>query len=490
MGNGTAVVARLHHCIADGIALASVLLSLTDDHPDVAPGVVQDVVTTDVRDPRRPGLRTRVAEGSADVAPVAGVDPLVPRSVRQAIGSARFGWRVLVTGLGLLFANRAPRTRLNGTVGAAKKAAWTARLDLSMVKRVAAALDVTVNDVLLAVTAGALRRHLLAHGDRPHDLRIFVPVDLRPPDEQVPVSLGNRFGIVFIKLPVGCPDPLLRVRAVHDRMGAVKASAQAASTFAILAIVGALPAWGHRLAVRILGAKSTAIVTNVPGPRDSVFLAGARLTRLVFWVPQAGSVGLGVSILSYAGDVTVGVAADRNLIPDPTRITAAVEVELQALARVSLAVDGELLLEEISIAAPRGQALIAEVQQEYVRRYGGRDRTPVDPDEFTGPHGTFLMASVSGTVIGCAGLRRQRDGVAEVKRMYVRPEHRRRGHARGMLTALENWAREHGYRQIVLETGIGQPEALALYTTAGYQPVAGFGHYRKSPLSRSFARDL
>ena len=490
MGKGTAVVARLHHCIADGIALASVLLSLTDDTPDVAPGVVQEMVTTDVRDPRRPGLRTRVAEGSADVAPVAGVDPLVPRSIRQAIGSARFGWRVLITGLGLLFANRDPRTRLNGHIGAAKRAAWTARLDMATVKRVAAALDVTVNDVLLAVTAGALRRHLLAHGDRPHDLRIFVPVDLRPPDEPVPVTLGNRFGIVFIKLPVASPDPLLRVRAVHDRMGAVKASAQAASTFAILAIVGALPAWGHRLAVRILGAKSTAIVTNVPGPREPVFLAGARLTRLVFWVPQAGSVGLGVSILSYAGDITVGVAADRNVIPDPSLITAAVEAELQDLARVSLAVEGELLLEEVAIATSRAQALVAEVQKEYVRRYGGKDSTPVDPDEFTGRYGTFLVASVSGTVIGCAGLRRHRDGVAEVKRMYVRPEYRRRGHARAMLSALEDWAREHGYSQVVLETGIGQPEAIALYSSAGYQPVEGFGHYRESPLSRSFAREL
>lgn len=486
---GTAVVVRVHHCIADGIALASVLLSLTDDHPHV-PAADVTVLATGGRDPRRPGLWARVIEGSADVARVAGVDPLAPRSVRQALASVRFGRRVVTTGLGLLFANRDPRTRLNGRVGSRKGAAWTARLDLDLVKRVARALDATVNDVLLAVTAGALRRHLLAHGDRAHDLRIFVPVDLRPRDEPVPTSLGNRFGIVFIKLPVAEPDPVARVTAVRDRMSGVKASAQAASTFAILAIVGALPSWGHRLAVRVLGAKSTAIVTNVPGPREPVFLAGAQLVRLVFWVPQAGSVGLGVSILSYAGSVSVGVAADRNLIPDPTVITAAVEAELRDLVDVALAASGPVEMAEASVESAEARQLVAEVQQEYVRRYGGRDSTPVDPAEFAPPDGTFLLARVGRTAIGCAGLRRHGDGVAEMKRMYVRPEHRGRGHARGMLAALEEWACSRGYTRVVLETGAAQPEAIALYTSSGYHPIDGFGHYRDSELSRSFARDL
>ena len=486
---GTVVVARLHHCIADGIALASVLLSLTDDHPDVPPAEVSDAAPMARRDPRRPGLRTRVSQGSADVAAVAGVDLLMPRSLTHALAAVRFGWRVLTTGLGLLFATRDPRTRLNGRIGTRKGAAWTTTLDLDVVKRVAAGLDATVNDVLLAVTAGALRRHLLAHGDRAHDLRIFVPVDLRPRDEPVPASLGNRFGLVFIKLPVAEPDPIARVRAVHTRMAAVKGSAQAVSTFAILAVVGALPSWGHRLAVRILGAKSTAIVTNVPGPRAPVFLAGARLTRLVFWVPQAGSVGLGVSILSYAGHVSVGVAADRNLIPDPTRITSAVQAELADLARLT-APSGQVRVEEVPLTSAPARTLIDEVQQEYIRRYGDVDATPVDPDEFAPPYGRFLLARIGEVPIGCAGLRRHGDGVAEIKRMFVRPEHRRQGHGRRLLTALEEWARTHGYTRVLLETGVEQPEAIALYVGAGYQPVDGFGHYRDSELSRSFARDL
>jgi GNAT superfamily N-acetyltransferase len=87
-------------------------------------------------------------------------------------------------------------------------------------------------------------------------------------------------------------------------------------------------------------------------------------------------------------------------------------------------------------------------------------------------------------------MRRHGDDVVEVKRMFVRAEHRRRGHARRLLAALEDIARSQGFTRIVLETGLAQPEAISLYTSAGYQPTAGFGHYRDAPLSRSFARDL
>jgi diacylglycerol O-acyltransferase len=492
-----ALVARLHHCIADGIALAQVLLSLTDDAPDTAAGAggpapdPDPEVDVDVDvDLRRPGLRHRLVSGSAEIAPVTGVDVLATRSLRQLPAGLRLGGQVVVTGLGLLLANRDPRTRLRGRLGTTKAAAWSKPVDLRLVKRVAAALGATVNDVMLAVTAGALRRHLVEHGDQPHDLRIFVPVDLRR-GEPVPETLGNKFGLVFVRLPVSEPDPVARVRAVHHRMRRVKAGAQATATFALLAVVGALPAWGHRLAVRILGAKCSAIVTNVPGPRRPVWLAGSRLVRVVFWVPQAGAIGLGVSILSYAGEIGVGVAADRNVVPDPGRLVATVESELDELARRVLAVDDSAVeLEAVAFDSDLAAVLVAEVQQEYVRRYGGHDETPVDPAEFAPPYGTFLVARVGTTAIGCAGLRRHGDGVVEVKRMFVRPEHRRRGHARRLLAALEDVARAGGDRRVVLETGLAQPEAIALYASAGYLPIEGFGHYKDAPLSRSFGKDL
>ena len=150
----------------------------------------------------------------------------------------------------------------------------------------------------------------------------------------------------------------------------------------------------------------------------------------------------------------------------------------------------QIVLEEAAYGDERTAPLVAEVQQEYVVRYGGPDETPVDPGEFAAPGGVFLVATVDGRVVGCGGLRRHDADVVEIKRMYVRAAHRRQGHARALLRALEQRAADLGYRRVVLETGSAQPEAIALYTGEGYRPTEGFGHYRCSPESRSFAKDL
>ncbi len=146
------------------------------------------------------------------------------------------------------------------------------------------------------------------------------------------------------------------------------------------------------------------------------------------------------------------------------------------------------------VDAGYGDALTApmleEVQLDLAARYGGPDATPVAPDEFSPPHGAFLVVTVDGGTAGCAGLRRHDNDAAELKRMYVRPQYRRRGVARWLLRAVEDRARDLGYRRLLLETGAAQPEAIALYEACGYVPVPGFGHYRCSPTSRSFAKDL
>jgi GNAT superfamily N-acetyltransferase len=149
-----------------------------------------------------------------------------------------------------------------------------------------------------------------------------------------------------------------------------------------------------------------------------------------------------------------------------------------------------LVIEDVAFDSALAQSLIAEVQQEYVVRYGGPDATVIDPAQFAPPYGVFFVATADGEPIGCGGLRRHDDGVVEVKRMFVRVAYRRRGHARALLRALEDRARQQGYRRVVLETGLAQPEALALYASEGYAPIDGFGHYKDAPLSRSFAKDL
>jgi len=139
---------------------------------------------------------------------------------------------------------------------------------------------------------------------------------------------------------------------------------------------------------------------------------------------------------------------------------------------------------------PLLRVLVEEVQEEYVERYGGPDRTPVDPVEFAEPDGAFLLGLVDGDAVACGAYRRFDERTAEVKRMYVRRAWRRRGIARVLLAELEARAAAAGYRRAVLESGAAQPEALALYTSAGWTPIPGYGYYRDSPRNRCFGKDL
>lgn len=150
----------------------------------------------------------------------------------------------------------------------------------------------------------------------------------------------------------------------------------------------------------------------------------------------------------------------------------------------------DLVLHDSSLDGPQALVLIGELQQEYVVRYGGPDETPVDPREFDPPGGAFLIAELDREPIGCAGLRRHGPDIVELKRMYVRASYRRRGLARALLAGVEARARSLGYRQVLLETGSKQPEAVALYLASGYQPIENVGYYKHSALARSFLKEL
>ena len=165
---------------------------------------------------------------------------------------------------------------------------------------------------------------------------------------------------------------------------------------------------------------------------------------------------------------------------------------------------------------PDAAALIEAVQQVYLVRYGDADRTPVDPADFTPPTGLFLVGYADGRPVACGGWRRRgggddpelgggggdpelggcggdpalRVGDVELKRMYVVDAMRGRGFARTVLAELERAAAGAGARRAVLETGLLQPEAIALYRSSGYHPMPNFGVYRCAPNSRCFAKPL
>jgi ribosomal protein S18 acetylase RimI-like enzyme len=138
------------------------------------------------------------------------------------------------------------------------------------------------------------------------------------------------------------------------------------------------------------------------------------------------------------------------------------------------------------------QGLIALVQEEYVERYGGPDDTKLDAREFTPPDGAFFVGYLAGEPVVCGGWRTLADlpGTAEIKRMYVAPAYRRRGLARLLLVHIEDSVRAAGLERLWLETGLNQPEAIALYRSAGYQPIPGYGHYKNAPLARPMGKQL
>jgi GNAT superfamily N-acetyltransferase len=146
---------------------------------------------------------------------------------------------------------------------------------------------------------------------------------------------------------------------------------------------------------------------------------------------------------------------------------------------------------------PDAVKLTDEVQQEYVVRYGDQDASPVDPAQFALPHGLFLVGYADGVPVACGGWRAHDEprygllpGDAEIKRMYVVKSARGKGFARAVLAELERTAAEAGRRRMVLETGLKQPEAIALYRSSGYAEITKFGHYREDELSVSLGKEL
>ncbi len=321
-GEGTAIIIRLHHCIGDGIALVRLLFTLTDEEPEAPPVV------------RKKGKATA---GGAQNLPAAllnqGREALVnPEKLAELVQSGASAVNVLAR---LIQRPADPKTTFKGRVTITKKAAWSAPIPLDDVKRVGKAVGATVNDVLLAVATGAMRRYLIGRGDHleGEDVHAVLPVNLRPEEELG--KLGNRFGLVFVALPVGIDDPLERLATVRRRMNRLKRSPEAGVVFSVLQLLGIAKPELLALGVDFFGSKATLVMTNVPGPRKHLFFAGRKLRNMMFWVPQSAHLGLGVSIFSYAGEVRMGVAVDAALVPDPDTLVQHVHGEL------------DLLLEEI-----------------------------------------------------------------------------------------------------------------------------------------------
>lgn len=309
-GPGSAVVAKLHHCIGDGQALISLLLSLTEP----AEGEAKPLRFPALKFPDLSLHALRAAMGDWR---------RVRELARQGLGMAASLARMMAL-------PRAPDTLLRRPLSGLRRVAWSRGIPLPPLHQVARGRGATVNDVVLAALAGALRGHLAAAGTAVDGLclRALVPVNLEAPAEG---RLGNRFGLVFVELPVGLATPGERLAALHRRMDELKAAPDAAVTYAVLSALGHLPAAAEVAINRFFASKASMSVTNVPGPPAPLALAGSRVGSIMFWVPHPSLLGLGVSILTYAGEVRIGIRADAALVSDPGDLVERTERELEAM---------------------------------------------------------------------------------------------------------------------------------------------------------------
>jgi len=349
-GGGNAVVFRINHSIGDGFALLYILLGLVDDPDaiDLPMGITPDPPSPDeFREDARANGGTEVETASAGTeagaaSPEAtagesdgesGDDSGLSLAGGGVLDSLRLAAKGVTTAVDVLTMADEVDTSFRGDLGTAKRAGWTDEIPLERIRAIGDAHDATVNDVLLAVLAGAFRRVLAERGESPDEvgeLRVTVPVNLVPMDAR-DGSLGNYFGLAFVPLPVGTSDLAERVRIVHERMDEERAGIQAYLMYQTLTVGGLSPDPVLDRLLEQFEDQATGVVTNVPGPTDTLEFLGREVTDVMFWVPQANDQGLGISIFSYDGGVRIGVAGDANLLPDPNVLSDAYEDELQRL---------------------------------------------------------------------------------------------------------------------------------------------------------------
>jgi diacylglycerol O-acyltransferase / wax synthase len=319
------VVMRVHHCIADGTAMIAVVSRLFDPRARTPPELPLPPAV-----PPAPGV-------------LAPVTQLVRAVVHEALAEwahpghfaalAQRAWQGAETVGHALLMPADPLTPFKGALGVRKHVAWSTPVSLAVVKRIGKRFDAKVNDVLIAAMTGALRYCLLRlrHPLRDARMRAVVPVDLRAPGHAQ--ELGNHFGLVFLDLPVAISDPRTRLQEVKRAMDAIKRSPEPYVYFGLLNVFGRTPKQVEEQILRLFGSKASAVMTNVAGPRRRLYLAGTAIDNLMFWVPQSGRLGLGISILSYAGKVTLGVITDAGLVADPGLITRRFATEFEQLRR-------------------------------------------------------------------------------------------------------------------------------------------------------------
>jgi WS/DGAT/MGAT family acyltransferase len=339
-GDRFALLSKTHHALVDGISgvdIATVLFDASSEPAGVAPPPEREWTPRPVPSGAQLLADALLERATAPAEMVRGVRAVLrgPRHVASRLTGAAAGVGA-VARAGL---RSAPPSPLNVRIGPHRRFTWV-QGDLPQFKAIKNALGGTVNDVVLAVVAGALGRHLRRHGELESDtvLRAMVPVSVRPDVERG--ALGNRVAAMWATLPVGDADPISRLIAISAEMSVVKDSGQSVGAQALTELTGFAPPTIMAQAARLSARQRmfNLVVTNVPGPQFPLYMLGRRLERMFPMVPLAANQALGIAIISYDGQLNFGLNADYDALPDVETLARDLIDSIAELADVAGAV--------------------------------------------------------------------------------------------------------------------------------------------------------
>ena len=320
-GDGCAVHVRIHHSIGDGLAMMALLLTIVDEF---------DPLTVSVRDRSVAELVSNAFGTGTHVFAKGAHLALHPGEIRDI---ARDGAEMAEWAGRLLAPQMVQRTVLQGTPDGTKRMAWDPDgFDLAEVKRIARTNNATVNDVMMTVMSGALHRYLADRDALVEDIAMMIPVNLRRPGAPLPRNLGNRIGLLPLKLPVSTDDPRARLAILQRRMQELKDSpAPIVSRMLIVTTTMFTPVI-ERGIHRINQLRSTGVLTNVPGPQLPLHIGGSELLGTIGWGGMTANLNLSAAFVSVNGSIFPGLVTDAAITPDPEQVLAEVAAEWEQVA--------------------------------------------------------------------------------------------------------------------------------------------------------------
>lgn len=357
---GAILLFRVQHGLVDGVRLTQLMLSMCEiDDAALPPKVGRDLSA-------RGGLLRVATEAGAGVAKdslgialglggAAAMFPLtltrlvkdvtapgfqisrvptrVVESLAETVGPTNKTANTYRSLFRLLWEPRSPKRSWSGPTRAPKKVSWVSGIDLASVKRVATVHDSTVTIVMTAAVARALTEYLRSMGDKPlADINLMIPMSVAPVGDGAPSELGNHIALILLRLPLGVDDSQELINAITASMTRVQYSLEPHTTYAAIVSAAVVPSGIANSLVDVVANKSIGQLTSVPGPSAPVSIGGTTVGGLLGWVPMTGDQALGVCIYSYDGKVTVGIATDAGLVPEPDRLARMIEGQFEQFA--------------------------------------------------------------------------------------------------------------------------------------------------------------